>query len=406
MTEKVVVENLFKIFGPDAKRGLKLIEQGLDKQQIFEKTGLTVGVREASFTVRAGEIFVVMGLSGSGKSTLVRMLNRLIEPTAGDVLIDGENVAQMDKKKLIQLRREKMSMVFQSFALMPHMTVLENTAFGLEVAGIAKKDREDRADAALEQVGLKAWAGSYPQELSGGMQQRVGLARALAQDPDIMLMDEAFSALDPLIRSEMQDELLKLQEDSDRTVIFISHDLHEAMKIGDRIAMMEGGRIVQVGTPDEILKNPADKYVQSFFRGVDPTTVFAAKDVARKSQLTIRWHKGEGFPRAALDQLSQEDRDFAYVLDRKKKFKGVVSADSLGEAIERDEQNLDGALLKEVEPVPAEAALQELLTVIRKCPCPVPVVDEQNTFLGVVSRSTFLRTLEHGVRASKEETAA
>ncbi|MGD8367534.1 MAG: glycine betaine/L-proline ABC transporter ATP-binding protein ProV [Desulfobacterales bacterium] len=406
MTEKVVVNDLYKIFGPDAKRGIQLIKEGLNKEEIFNKTGLTVGVREASFTVRAGEIFVVMGLSGSGKSTLVRMLNRLIEPTAGEVLIDGQNVTQMKKKDLIQLRREKMSMVFQSFALMPHMTVHENTAFGLEVAGMGKTQRETRALAALEQVGLKPWAKSYPQELSGGMQQRVGLARALAQDPDIMLMDEAFSALDPLIRSEMQDELLKLQEDSDRTVIFISHDLHEAMKIGDRIAMMEGGRIVQVGTPDQILKNPADKYVRSFFRGVDPTTVFAAKDVARKSQLTVRWHKGEGTPMAALEQLRQEDRDYAYVLDRDKKFKGVVSTESLTEASERDEPNLDGALLQEVKPVSAETPLQELLTVIRTCPCPVPVVDEKNTYLGVVSRTTFLRTLEHGVEASKKETAA
>jgi glycine betaine/proline transport system ATP-binding protein len=406
MTEKVVVKDLYKIFGPNAKRGIDLIKEGLNKEEIFEKTGLTVGVREASFTVRGKEIFVVMGLSGSGKSTLVRMLNRLIEPTTGEVLIDGQNVAQMDKKELIQLRRNKMSMVFQSFALMPHMTVHENTAFGLEVAGMGKAKRESRAMDALEQVGLKPYAKSYPQELSGGMQQRVGLARALAQDPDILLMDEAFSALDPLIRSEMQDELLKLQEHSDRTVIFISHDLHEAMKIGDRIAMMEGGRIVQVGTPDEILKNPADKYVQSFFRGVDPTTVFAAKDVARKSQLTIRWHKGEGTPRAALDQLGEEDRDYAYVLDRDKVFKGVVSADSLSEAADRDEKNLDGAILKEVAPVPAETPLQDLLTVIRKCPCPVPVVDEHHTYLGVVSRSTFLRTLEHGVKASKKETAA
>ncbi len=406
MTEKVVVKDLYKIFGPDAKRGIKLIHEGLNKEEIFEKTGLTVGVREASFTVHAGEIFVVMGLSGSGKSTLVRMLNRLIEPTSGEVFVDGENATKMTKKELIQLRRKKMSMVFQSFALMPHMTVHENTAFGLEVAGLARSEREARAMDALEQVGLKAWAGSYPQELSGGMQQRVGLARALAQDPDILLMDEAFSALDPLIRSEMQDELLKLQEDSDRTVIFISHDLHEAMRIGDRIAMMEGGRIVQVGTPDEILKNPADKYVKSFFRGVDPTTVFAAKDVARKSQLTVRWHKGEGAPRAALEQLGEDDRDFAYVLDRNKKFKGVVSTESLTEAVDRNEANLDSALLSTVQPAPADTPLQELLTIVRKCPCPVPVVDEEGTYLGVVSRTTFLRTLEHGVQASKGETAA
>jgi len=397
MTEKVVVKDLFKIFGHDPGRGLKLIEEGLDKEQIFEKTGLTVGVREASFTVNAGEIFVVMGLSGSGKSTLVRMLNRLIEPTAGEVFLDGENITKMTRKKLIDMRRRKMSMVFQSFALMPHLTVLQNASFGLDISGLGKQEREERAMNALDQVGLKTYADSLPQELSGGMQQRVGLARALAQDPDILLMDEAFSALDPLIRSEMQDELLKLQEESERTVIFISHDLHEAMRIGDRIAMMEGGRIVQVGTPDEILKNPADKYVKSFFRGVDPTTVFSAKDVARKSQLTLRWHKGEGAPRAALEQLREEDREFGYVIDKQRKFMGVVSADSLQAAMDRDEHTLDAALLGNVEPVPAETPLQEILAVVRRYEFPVPVVDEDNGYLGVISKNAFLKTLEAGV---------
>jgi len=397
MKEKVVVEDLYKIFGPNPKRGLKLIEEGLDKVDIHKKTGLTVGVREANFTVNAGEIFVVMGLSGSGKSTLVRMLNRLIEPTAGKVYVEGEEVTAMDYKKLIHLRRHNMSMVFQSFALMPHMTVHQNVAFGLDVSGMDKGKREDRAMDALDQVGLKDYANSYPQELSGGMQQRVGLARALAQDPEILLMDEAFSALDPLIRSEMQDELLTLQEETERTVIFISHDLHEAMKIGDRIAMMEGGRIVQVGTPDEILKNPADKYVKSFFRGVDPTTVFSAKDVARKSQLTIRWHKGEGSPRAALEQLRKEDRQFAYVLDKNKKFLGVVSVESLSTALERDEKNLKNALLEDVDTVPSETQLNEILTVVRRFDFPVPVVDENNVYLGVVSKNAFLKTLEAGV---------
>ncbi|MCF8053232.1 MAG: glycine betaine/L-proline ABC transporter ATP-binding protein ProV [Desulfobacterales bacterium] len=405
MTEKVVVKDLFKIFGHDPKSGLKLIEEGLDKEQIFEKTGLTVGVREASFTVNAGEIFVVMGLSGSGKSTLVRMLNRLIEPTAGEVFLDGENITKMNRKSLIDMRRHKMSMVFQSFALMPHLTVLQNASFGLDISGLGKQEREERAMNALDQVGLKPYADSLPQELSGGMQQRVGLARALAQDPDILLMDEAFSALDPLIRSEMQDELLKLQEISERTVIFISHDLHEAMRIGDRIAMMEGGRIVQVGTPDEILKNPADKYVKSFFRGVDPTTVFSAKDVARKSQLTLRWHKGEGAPRAALEQLREEDREFGYVIDKQRKFMGVVSTDSLESAMARDENTLDAALLDNVEPVPAETPLQEILAVVRRYEFPVPVVDEDNVYLGVISKNAFLRTLEAGVPETGAGTA-
>jgi glycine betaine/proline transport system ATP-binding protein len=406
MADKVVVKNLFKIFGPDPSRAFDLMDQGLGKEDIFEKTGLTVGVREADFTVKSGEIFVVMGLSGSGKSTLVRMLNRLIEPTRGEVWVNDENVAAMNAKELNEMRRHTMSMVFQSFALMPHMSVLDNASFGLEVSGMSKPERHERAMAALEQVGLKPYAESYPQELSGGMQQRVGLARALAQDPDILLMDEAFSALDPLIRSEMQDELLNLQEASDRTVIFISHDLHEAMRIGDRIAMMEGGRIVQIGTPDEILKNPADKYVQSFFRGVDPTTVFAAKDVARKSRLTLRWHKGEGTPRAALEQLRTDDWKYAYVLDRKQKFLGVVSETSLEEALNRGDENLSQALLNGVEPVPHDTPLQEILTIVRKYDFPVPVVDEDNVYLGVVSKNRFLRTLEHGIDKPQPEATA
>ncbi len=397
MSDKVVVKNLFKIFGPDASRAFDLMDQGFGKEEIFAKTGLTVGVRDADFTVKSGEIFVVMGLSGSGKSTLVRMLNRLIEPTRGEVYLDGKNITKMNDKELNEVRRHNMSMVFQSFALMPHLTVLDNACFGLEVAGISKTERRDRAMAALEQVGLKPYSESYPQELSGGMQQRVGLARALAQDPDILLMDEAFSALDPLIRSEMQDELLTLQEKDERTVIFISHDLHEAMRIGDRIAMMEGGRIVQIGTPDEILKNPADKYVRSFFRGVDPTTVFAAKDVARKGRLTLRWHKGEGTPRAALEQMRQEDRTWAYVLNRNQKFMGVVSETSLIEAMERDDSNLSDALLENVTAVPHDTPLQEILTEVRRYEFPVPVVNQDNVYLGVVSKNRFLGTLEHGI---------
>ena len=404
MTEKVVVNNLYKIFGPDPERGIKLIEEGLNKEEIFEKTGLTVGVREASFTVHAGEIFVVMGLSGSGKSTLVRMLNRLIEPTAGEIYVDGEDVAKMGRKKLIDLRRHHISMVFQSFALMPHLTVLQNSAFGLDVAHVNKKQREQRAMDALEQVGLKPYAHSLPQELSGGMQQRVGLARALAQDPDIMLMDEAFSALDPLIRSEMQDELLKLQEARERTVIFISHDLHEAMRIGDRIAMMEGGRIVQIGTPDEILKNPADKYVRAFFRGVDPTTVFAAKDVARKNHPTLRWRAGKGALWAALEQLREQDRRFGYVVSPQYQFMGVVSIKSLEAAMECEAPSLDAALLDAVEPASAAMPLQELLALVRRCDFPVPVVDEDNVYLGVISKNTFLRTLEAGVPESAADS--
>ena len=405
MTEKVAVKNLYKIFGPNPERAFKLLEDGSDKDDIHQKTGLTVGVQDANFSVESGEIFVVMGLSGSGKSTLVRMLNRLIEPTRGEVFVDGENVTKMGQKQLMELRRHTMSMVFQTFALMPHMSVLDNAAYGLNVAGVPKAKRDERALAALQQVGLDAYAGSYPEELSGGMQQRVGLARALTQDPSILLMDEAFSALDPLIRSEMQDELLKLQEQTERTVIFISHDLHEAIRIGDRIAIMEGGRIVQIGTPDDILKNPADQYVRAFFRGVDPTTVFSVGDVARENQVTILRHNYAG-PRATLERLQDEDREFAYVLTRDRKFQGVVSIDSLREAIENGTKEIGGIFMTEIRPVSADTPLQEALTVVRQYPCPVPVVDENNVYIGVVSKNRFLRTIEHGMAQSEEAIKA
>jgi glycine betaine/proline transport system ATP-binding protein len=345
-----------------------------------------------------------MGLSGSGKSTLVRMLNRLIEPTRGHVYMDGRDVAELSREELTKLRRKDMSMVFQSFALMPHMTVLENASFGLELAGIDKGERDKMAMDALDQVGLKANANSFPSELSGGMQQRVGLARGLAVNPSIMLMDEAFSALDPLIRTEMQDELLKLQEESSRTVIFISHDLDEAMRIGDRIAMMEGGRIVQVGTPEEILRNPADEYVKAFFRGVDPTNVLSAGDIVRDRQTTIIRHKGEGpGPRASLDRLNDQDREFGYVLAPDRKFLGVVSVDSLKEVIEKGGDKVSDAFLNEVEAVRTDASLQDILPHVTEHSWAVPVVDEEGKYKGAISKNVFLRTLQR--QAEEAESA-
>ena len=250
---KIKIENVTKIFGKKAEKALELLEQKKSKQDILRATGATVGVNNVSLSIEEGEIFVIMGLSGSGKSTLVRMFNRLIEPTKGNILIDGENLSVMDKKELRQVRREKMSMVFQNFGLFPHRTILENTEYGLEVQGVAKAERKERAQQALENSGLGDYSHQYPNQLSGGMQQRVGLARALANDPEILLMDEAFSALDPLIRREMQDELLDLQANVKKTIIFITHDLNEALRIGDRIALLKDGELVQIGTPEEIL---------------------------------------------------------------------------------------------------------------------------------------------------------
>ncbi len=325
---RLEVRGLTKVFGDDEKAALEMLATGATKEEVHEKLGVVVGVDNASFEVRAGEIFVIMGLSGSGKSTIIRLLNRLIEPTAGAILLDGRDLAQMSQRELIEVRRRDMSMVFQSFALMPHLTAIENAAFGLAVAGIPAAKRRKIALEALEQVGLAAYADRYPHEMSGGMQQRVGLARALANNPTIMLMDEAFSALDPLIRSEMQDELIRLQKTQRRTIIFISHDLDEAMRIGDRIAIMRDGRIAQVGTPYEILRNPADDYVRAFFRNVNIAKVLRAGDVAHyEAANTIIRVPGELEP--ALQQLCENEQFYGYVKCTADRYQGIVSRDTL-----------------------------------------------------------------------------
>lgn len=392
MAIKLEVKNLYKIFGDNPDRAFKYIEQGATKDVILEKTGLSLGVKNASLAIEEGEIFVIMGLSGSGKSTMVRLLNRLIEPTRGQVIIDGVDIAKISDSELREVRRNKISMVFQSFALMPHMNVINNTAFGMELAGIALEERQEKALEALCQVGLENYAHAYPDELSGGMRQRVGLARALAINPDILLMDEAFSALDPLIRTEMQDELVNLQARHQRTIVFISHDLDEAMRIGDRIAIMQGGEVVQVGTPDEILNNPANDYVRTFFRGVDISHVFSAKDIARRSAGALI-RKAAGFgPRSAIKLLQDEDRDYGYVLE-KQKFIGVVSTDSLKAALAAGE-GLDSALLDAPAAVPADTSLNDLLSHVAQAPCAVPVVGEENQYVGIISKSTLLRALD------------
>ncbi|WP_341363928.1 glycine betaine/L-proline ABC transporter ATP-binding protein ProV [Thalassospira sp. SN3W] len=393
MTDKIVVKDLYKVFGDRPDQAMQMINDGIDKAEIFDKTGQTVGVCGASFTVRQGEIFVVMGLSGSGKSTLVRLLNRLIEPTLGQVLYDGTDIAAMNDEELRELRRRDMSMVFQSFALMPHMSVVENAAFGLELAGVAENERHERALNALDQVGLKAQANSYPDELSGGMQQRVGLARALANDPSVMLMDEAFSALDPLIRTEMQDELLTLQREHKRTIIFISHDLDEAMRIGDRIAIMEGGIVVQVGTPEEILNNPANDYVKSFFRGVDVSTILTAKDIVVKRQVTVIEREGVGL-KTALNRLRNEDREYGYIVGDKLDFHGIISVDSVDQAIKSGADKLSAAFLPDIAAVSHDTQLSDLIGTVAHTPCGVPVVNENGKYLGVINRANLLATLD------------
>ncbi|NDW05390.1 glycine betaine/L-proline ABC transporter ATP-binding protein ProV [Jiella pacifica] len=396
-TNALTVRNLFKVFGDRPQDAIELYRSGKDKNQIFAETGMMLGVSDASFEVKEGEIFVVMGLSGSGKSTLVRMLNRLIAPSAGEIIVKDADIAKMSEKELMEFRRKHVSMVFQSFALLPHLTVLQNAAFGLELSGVDVPTREKRANAALEQVGLAPYGSSYPNELSGGMQQRVGLARALANDPSILLMDEAFSALDPLIRSEMQDELLELQAEHRRTIVFISHDLDEAMRIGDRIAIMEGGRVVQVGTPDEILNNPADDYVRSFFRGVDVTNIITAGDIAAKKQVTV--YERDDNLRVALKRVTEADREFAYVVDARQQFHGVVSVASLEAALRRENASMQTAFLPNIEPLKAGATIGSIITPVAAAPCGLPVVDAGGRYLGVVSRSRLLQALDRAEAA-------
>lgn len=400
--KKIIVEKLTKIFGHSPEKAIPLLRKGESKKVILEKTGMTVGVNNASFAVEEGEIFVIMGLSGSGKSTIVRMLNRLIEPTSGKVSVDGKNITAMKQDELVKFRLHNMSMVFQSFALMPHLKVIDNVAFGLKLAGVDKEKRKERAETALEKVGLSEWGESYPDELSGGMQQRVGLARGLAVDPDILLMDEAFSALDPLIRAEMQDELLKLQEQHQRTIVFISHDLDEALRIGDRIAIMESGNIIQVGTAEDILQNPADDYVRAFFRGVDPTNIITAGDIARDTYPTFI-RKKVGSLRAAHELLSSSDRDYGFVLDANRRFLGLVSSDSLRKAIEKgtSDSSIDQGYIVECRAVKAGAFMQDILFEVSSRKWPVPVVDDENRFKGVVSKNRFLKTLHRAEKNSK-----
>ena len=391
--KKIIVENLYKIFGDAHQEVINLLANGETKDEILKKTESIVGVCNASFSINEGEIFVVMGLSGSGKSTLVRLLNRLVEPTCGKIYFDGVDIQSLSKDALIEFRREKVNMVFQSFALMPHMNIIDNTAFGLELAGIDIKDRHETALEALNQVGLEAFTQNYPDELSGGMQQRVGLARALACNPSVMLMDEAFSALDPLIRAEMQDELLRLQSIKRRTIVFITHDLDEAMRIGDRIAIMDAGQIIQTGTPEDILKNPANDYVASFFRGVDTANILTAKDIATKSQVMVIRDEQQKLS-VILEKLMKANSPFGYVVDPENNLIGMVSERSLKQAIaENPGQGIAEAAIPEIETLHEDTSLRNLIGVVTNSTYGVPVTNQSNKYVGCITKTSLLNTL-------------
>jgi glycine betaine/proline transport system ATP-binding protein len=396
MTEKIVARNLSKIFGPHPAKAMKMLRKGFSKEEILEVTGHSVGIAELSFSVNEGEVLVVMGLSGSGKSTLVRCINRLIEPTAGSIYLDDIEVTSLSKEELRELRQRRFGMVFQHFALFPHRSVIRNVEYGLEIQKVNPATRKDRAMEALEQVGLKGWENSYPAQLSGGMQQRVGLARALALDPDIMLMDEAFSALDPLIRRDMQDELLKLQDKMHKTIIFISHDLDEALKLGDRIILMKDGIIVQEGTAEEILTNPADDYVRKFVKDVDLSKVLTAESIM-KNPLQVASYVHDG-PRTALWKMNQAGISSIFV-QNKGKLVGIVTADEATQAMKRGEKDLSRILNQDILKTSLDTPASEIFSLLVNS-SPLAVVDKEDRLVGVIVRGSLLAALTEGVPAN------
>ena len=387
----IVARETYKVFGRRPEKGVARLREGATREEL-RKDGLTAAVIDASFEVREGEIFVVMGLSGSGKSTLIRMVNGLWEPTAGELLVYGDDIVKMNHQELRRTRREKVSMVFQHFALFPHRTVGENAAYGLQVQGIQRDERERRAKEALRLVGLKGWEDSLPGQLSGGMRQRVGLARALAAGTNIMLMDEAFSALDPLIKREMQDQLVELQHKLGKTILFITHDLNEAMRLGDRIAMMRDGRIVQIGTAEQILNNPANDYVAQFVQDVDRTRVLTAASVMTRPVAIVGSEQG---PRVVQKLMREHQTARLFVVDRQKRLCGAVDEEAVVAAIREGVETLDSVLDRQVVSVSADTHLSELLPLSADNPKALAVVDEDRRVVGVLARVTLLQALGH-----------
>ncbi|MYZ49506.1 quaternary amine ABC transporter ATP-binding protein [Propylenella binzhouense] len=397
MQAKLRARHIFKVFGDAPQDALERLGRGESKTEIFAETGQTVGVQDVSFDVPEGHIFVVMGLSGSGKSTLVRMLNGLIAPTSGEILIDGEDVAKCGAERLRAVRRDKIAMVFQHFALFPHMSVAENAAYGLKIKGVGPAERREKAVEALGQVGLAAYADSHPQDLSGGMQQRVGLARALATDPQILLMDEPFGALDPLIRREMQDELLRLQKTLKKTIIFITHDLNEALLLGDEIAIMKDGRFVQVGTAQEIVSAPADDYVSAFVADIDRGRVFTAEHVAAEPAAI---QLGGASAEAALQSMEEQNRNALYVLDGDR-IAGVVTYQNLAAAARDSDTSVSDVLITDFPAVEGDAQLNQIYGAA-SAGLPIAVTDGENRLVGIVEPEAVFAQLSGEEKPAEE----
>ncbi len=394
----IETRGLYKIFGPHPKDARRMADRGIPRSKILATTRSTPAVVNANFTISPGESFVIMGLSGSGKSTLVRLLNRLIEPTFGEVFFGGQNITDLNRAELRELRRQKFGMVFQQFALLPHRNVTENVEFGLEIRGIPKTERWEKAIESIRVVGLEGYETSPIQALSGGMQQRVGLARALATDPEILFMDEAFSALDPLIRTQMQDELIDLQSQLRKTVVFITHDLDEALKLGDRIAIMKDGVIEQIGAPETILTEPASDYVRSFVRNVDRSKVLTAESVMKKTP-AVATHK-DG-PNQAVRLMRQHDLSSIFVVDHARHYVGLVTIDAALDEIKRGGKTLDGILLRDLPTVSKTTLLHDMIPLASEQRLPIPVVKDNGGLAGIVTRAGLLSGLSSETEASE-----
>lgn len=387
----IQVKDLYKVFGDKPEGVMPMVKAGKSKDEILAETGHTVGLKEIDLEIKRGEIFVIMGLSGSGKSTLIRHFNRLIEPTAGEIIVEGTDVMKLNTKELEQFRRHKMSMVFQRFGLMPHYTVLDNVAYGLKIQGVDKSVREQKAVEWLETVGLKGYEEQYPNQLSGGQQQRVGLARALCTDAEILLMDEAFSALDPLIRSEMQDQLIELQHKLNKTIIFITHDLDEALRLGDRIAILKDGLLVQQGEPEEILLNPADEYVEAFVKDVNRARALTVETVMKEPEHRITAETiGE-----ALKEMKKGAYDYGHVVDDSGSYQGTVTQEWLEEEAKggNADSTWEEADLTETTTITSDAVLETVIPETLEADHPIPVVDEEGQLQGELSRSSLAEVL-------------
>ncbi|MDD5701079.1 MAG: glycine betaine/L-proline ABC transporter ATP-binding protein [Dehalococcoidales bacterium] len=394
MPPKIVVQNLYKVFGKSPEDAITRFENGDSREKILNETGNVLAVANVSFSVEAGEIFMVMGLSGSGKSTLVRCINRLLESTSGEIHIDGENILTTNDRRLREIRRTKMAMVFQHFALFPHRTVLENVEYGLKVRGTSRSERRQKALSTLDIVGLQEWAERPTTDLSGGMQQRVGLARALATEPDILLMDEAFSALDPLIRRDMQDQLIHLQQSMKKTILFITHDLHEALKMGDKIAVMKDGQIVQIGTPEEIVSKPADSYVEAFTLDVNRGQILSAGSLMKTAETLSLEHDSVS---TATYFMRHERKDAMYVLDSSSKPVGLIKEQDLVTAIKNKVKELDKVMQTDF-PQTAESTTLNLILPLCSQGVPIAVTDDNGNYKGELEPLDVLN------RVAPEET--